>query len=282
MIWSRKKKERYIRVSNNKRLIASLLGIDRKRIYYSKKMDIKDGIVKEEINKAHFTHPAYGHKRLAMHLGYGKNKILRIMKKFGIKPPRRKIKSRWTTVSTNNHNYTNLIREVVAQRPAQVFVSDLTYLKYQNRQYYLATVEDIFTREIVSAGVSDKHDSTLAFLIIEKAINKDKPDIFHSDQGSEFIAQAVTNFLTENNIKVSVSDKGSPWQNGYKESFFDKFKVEIGDLNRFESLGELIEEIYSYIYYHNNLRIHTKLKMPPTAFKQKFLDQDSVSQKTGT
>jgi transposase InsO family protein len=245
-------------------------------------MEEKDEKVKNEINDAHLIHPAYGHKRLSMHLGYGKNRILRVMKRFGIKPPRRKIKGKWITVSTNNHNYTNLIKDMVPARPSQIFVSDLTYMKYQNKQYYLATVEDIFTREIVSVGVSDKHDSALAFSVIEKAVSKAKPEFFHSDQGTEFMAQIVTSFLEENKIKVSVSDKGSPWQNGYKESFFDKFKVEIGDIDRFEALGELIEEIYSYIHYHNNLRIHTKLKMPPALFKQKFLDTDFVSEKTGT
>lgn len=268
--------------STNKKLIAEAPGINRKRIYYKSKLSIKDEGVKDEINEVHLIHPAYGHKRLSMHLNYGRNKILRIMKKFGIKPPRRKIKGKWITVSTDNHNYTNLIKDVVPEKPFQVFVSDLTYMKYQSKQYYLATVEDIFTREIMSAEVSDKHDSQLSFSTIKKAVDKNKPEFFHSDQGTEFMAQIVTNFLTGNNIKISVSDKGSPWQNGYKESFFDKFKVEIGDTERFETLGELVEEIYSYIYYYNNLRIHTKLKMPPAIFKQKFLDEDSVSHKMGT
>lgn len=282
MIWRRKKKEKYILASNNKKLIANALGLNRKRIYYKSRLEEKDKLIKAEINKVHNIHPAYGHKRLAIELGYGKNRILRIMNKFGVKPPRRKAQGHWITISTDNHNYTNLIKDIIPFKPTQIFVSDLTYLKYQGKQYYLASVEDIFTREIMSANVSNKHDSQLAFSTIQNAINKNKPEVFHSDQGTEFMAQIVTNFLTDNNVKISVSDKGSPWQNGYKESFFDKFKTEIGDMERFETLGELVEEIYSYIYYYNNLRIHTKLKMPPVIFKQKFLDKDSVSRKTGT
>ena len=243
-------------------------------------MDQKDEMVKDQIIKTHQIHPAYGHKRLALHLGYGKNRVLRVMNKYGIKPPRRRVKKHWITVSTNNHSYTNLIKELIPTRPNHIFVSDLTYIKFQNKHYYLATVEDIFTREIVSAEMSDKHDSTLAFSVIQKAVDKNKPDIFHSDQGTEFMAQVVTDFLIENDIRISVSDKASPWQNGYKESFFGRFKDENGDLNRFNSLGELVEEIYSYIYYYNNLRIHTALKMPPVKFKQNL--SDSVSQKTGT
>lgn len=204
------------------------------------------------------------------------------MHKFNLKPPRRRVRKHWITVSTSNHNYTNLVRDLIATQPGQIFVSDLTYLKFQGRQFYLATVEDIFTREILSAEMSDKHDSTLAFSVIHKAVNKGKPKIFHCDQGVEFMAQVVTDFLTENNIQISVSDKASPWQNGYKESFFGRFKEENGDLNRFDSLGELLEEIYSYIYYYNHLRIHTALKMSPIKFKQRFTDADFVSQKTGT
>lgn len=282
MIWSWKKKEKYIQISSNKKLIASLLRVNRKIIYHKHKMEIKDFLIKKEIENTHLIHTAYGHKRLALELGYGKNRILRIMKKFGIKPPRRKVKGKWITVSTNNHSYTNLIKGIVPSYPSQIYASDLTYLNYRGKDFYLGTIEDIFTREIVSVGMSDKHDSALAFRVISEATIKSKPEIFHSDQGTEFMAQLVTNFLESRGIKISVSDKGSPWQNGYKESFFGKFKDENGDLNRFDSLGELIEEIYSYIYYYNNLRIHTALKMPPVKFKQKFEDAEVVSLKMGT
>ena len=96
------------------------------------------------------------------------------------------------------------------------------------------------------------------------------------------MAEIVTSYVEKQGIKISVSDKGSPWQNGYKESFFGRFKDENGDLNRFNSLGELVEEIYSYIYYYNNLRIHTSLKMPPVQFKQQFQALEGLSRKWGT
>jgi transposase InsO family protein len=240
-------------------------------------MEIKDLSVKSQIDEAHLIHPAYGHKRLALALGYGHNKILRIMHKYGIKPPRRKVKRKWIKSDLDDHHYTNLIRDITPVKPSQIFVTDLTYLKYQSKQFYLATVEDIFTREIISFDLSDKHDSILALSAIHKAVDKHKPDVFHSDQGTEFMAQTVTSYLEQHNVKVSVSDKGSPWQNGYKESFFGRFKDEFGDLNRFNTLGELVEEIYSYIHYYNNLRIHTSIKMSPVQFKQQYLNRETVS-----
>lgn len=283
-IWNWKKKEKYLGLTENKLLLATLLGINRKRIYYRGIKEAQDLATKEAIVDAHKTHPAYGHKRLALELKANKKKILRVMHKYGIKPPRRKRRSHWITESVNSHHYTNLIKDIVPVRPDQIWVSDLTYLKYQGKFIYLASVEDIFTREIVSARLSDKHDSSLALAVIQAAVGTtgSHPEFFHSDQGSEFMAQVVTSFLESQRVKVSVSDKGSPWQNGYKESFFGRFKDENGDLNRFETLGELVEEIYSYVYYYNHLRIHTKLKMSPVQFKQQFLDADKLSRKRGT
>lgn len=245
-------------------------------------MERKDQQVRTAIERLHLVHPAYGHKRVALALGIGKNKARRIMSKYGLKPPRRKGKKFFLTKSVSFHHYTNLIRGLTPAKPGQIFVSDLTYLPFQGKNIYLATVEDIFTREILSAEISNQHDSHLALLVIKKALGKTSPQIFHCDQGSEFMAETVTSFLEQRGIKISVSDKASPWQNGYKESFFGRFKEENGDLSRFEALGELVEEIYSYVNYYNNLRIHTKLRMPPARFKQKFLDADNVSQKTGT
>lgn len=279
-------------LTTNKKLLSQSLGIDRKIIYYHHLLDEKDLQVKQKISQLHVVHPAYGHKRLAIALGYSSKRVLRVMHKFGIKPPRRRTKGHYLTKSSSNHSYTNLIKGLVPSIPNQILASDLTYLDYQGKFVYLATIVDTFTREIIGAEISQRHDSHLALTTIKSVIgnikiktqnnNQDRlsKPIFHSDQGSEFMAQTVTNFLEKNNIRVSVSDKASPWQNPYQESLFDKFKNEIGDINRFETLGELVAEIYSYIHYYNHLRIHTYLKMPPVLFKQKYLE--TVSEIKGT
>lgn len=254
--------------------MARLLGINRKRIYYQGVREALDLQVKTEIENTHKTHPAYGHKRLALELNANKKKVLRVMHKYGIKPPRRKGRKIWLTEAVSDHHYTNLIKNIEPFKPKQIWVSDLTYLEYRGKFFYLETVEDIFTREIIGMAMSDQHDSALALAAIQMAIQNmvQPPEFFHFDQGRENLAQTVTSYLEDHSIKVSVSDKGSPWQNGYKESFFGRFKDEFGDINRFESLGELIEEVYSAIYYYNHLRIHTALKMPPVKFKQQCLN----------
>ena len=105
----REKKERYLINANNKTLAASLLGISRKCIYHKGIKEDKDLSCKHEIENLHLTHPAYGHKRVALALKWDKNKAIRIMNKYGIKPPRRKRRKLYLTRSVDNNHYTNLI-----------------------------------------------------------------------------------------------------------------------------------------------------------------------------
>ncbi len=264
------KKIELVKAGGIKSVRAQALGINRKNIYRISKQQAKDEALKEAINKVHLKHPAYGHRRLALELGLNPKRILRVMRIFGIKPPRRK-SHYYTTRSTKEpHKYTNLIKDLIVTKSNQVWCSDLSYIKFMGKFWYLATIEDIFTRQVVAAQMGKHHNSELVFQTIRQAIisTEKAPGIFHSDQETEFMAKVCTDYLEGFEAKISVSDKASPWQNGYKESFFGKFKDEAGDLNRFETVGELIEAVYQQIHYYNYDRIHTKLKMPPAVYAQ--------------
>lgn len=95
------------------------------------------------------------------------------------------------------------------------------------------------------------------------------------------MAQRCTDYLEQRGVQISVSDVASPWQNGYCESFFGRFKDEFGDPNRFESVGALIEAVYRHIHYYNHHRIHTALKMPPAAYAA-LTFSDTCLHKLGT
>ena len=126
---------------------------------------------------------------------------------------------------------------------------------------------DLWNREIVGLSVLTNHSVQLVFNAFLFAIhNHSRPEIFHSDNGSEYDAESFVQMLAELNIKISRSKPGCPWENGYQESFYDKFKIDLGDPNRFKSLGELIYQIYHQIYFYNHTRIHTALKMSPIQF----------------
>ena len=229
----------------------------------------KDQALIEQITQAHRDHPAYGQYKMALHLGVNHKRTERVMKLYGIRAPRRR-KKYFCTVSAYHYNYTNLIAEISKEQfvPHLIWVCDVSYFKFKGQFWYLATIEDLATRQILSSQVGKHHDADLILSAIRQAIQVTghAPIYFPSDQGTEFMAKAVTDYLKFQGVNVSVSAKASPWQNGYQESFFGHFKDEFGDINRFNTPGELIEEIYYQIHYYNFERIHRSLKMSPVKY----------------
>ena len=140
----------------------------------------------------------------------------------------------------------------------------------------MATILDAFTREVVAWNIASRHNKELITTTLFDAINKRErpPNIFHSDQGSEYRSEELANILRSKNIKASMSKKSSPWQNGKQESFYQKFKFELEDFSSYSSQGELIEAIAIQIYYYNHKRIHSALKMPPNVFNQRFSQEN--------
>lgn len=253
--------------------MARELGVSRSSLYYRHKRPEIDLEVKNQIESVMTDNPAYGHKRIALELKLNKKRILRVMKKFGLKPYRRKARSLVKKDDLNKPaaEFSNLIENLVIDRPNQVWCTDFTYIKYQNKFIYLATIIDLFTREVVGVDVSRFHNRFLVIgALLDALENFSPPQIVHSDQGSEYDSRDFVDLVLERGVKFSMSRKGSPWENSYQESFYGKFKSEFGDFNRFPDLGELIEEIYHQIHYYNNQRIHTSLKMTPIQFRNNY------------
>ncbi len=264
-----------IRKAVNKTQLAKSLGISRSSLYYQPQREKIDEEVKHQIESVLAGHPAYGHKRIALHLKLNKKRILRVMNKYGIKPYRRKVKRQIKKKDQGREKaeYVNLLKTVKVEKPNQVWATDFTYIKFQGRFIYLATVIDVFTREIVGVNIARFHNRFLVVGAMEDALKtRPPPEIIHSDQGSEYDSEDFTQFVKMIEVQISMSEKGSPWQNGFQESFYGHLKEEAGDLNRFETLGEFIEELYQMIYYYNYQRIHTSLKMTPVQFKLQFLE----------
>ena len=126
---------------------------------------------------------------------------------------------------------------------------------------------DVYTRDIVGVSVATSHGTVLVTQALCAALlDHPRPLIFHSDNGSEYNARSFRDMLTNVGVVISRSKKGCPWENGYQESFYSQFKIELGDPNRFKTLGELVFMVYQTIYEYNHIRIHSALKMTPTEF----------------
>jgi len=257
-------------VAQKHKRLHEIFEISRSSLYYKSKKHIEDLKVKQKIEKVWNDHPSYGHKRLALELKINRKRISRVMKKFGLKPYRRHRKPFKRSNTSIYDTYQNLLQITLLTRINQIWVTDFTCLWYRNRFIYVATVIDVWNREVVGACVLTNHSGALVVqAVISALMNHRRPDIIHSDQGSEYTGKIYTDFCFSSGIQISMSEKGSPWQNGYQESFYDKFKIDLGDPNRFETLGELVFEIYRTIYVYNATRIHTALKMSPREFALK-------------
>ncbi|RLC37945.1 IS3 family transposase, partial [Candidatus Falkowbacteria bacterium] len=198
-------------------------------------------------------------------------RINRVMKIFGIKPYRRKTKKWRKNKNKSGSRFPNLLITNFPSYPNHIWASDFTHIEFQGKWVYLATIIDLFTRKIVGFSVLLNHSNQLVINALLNAVNKHPmAEIIHSDQGSEYISKDYVNLCYNLEIKQSMSNPGCPWENGYQESFYSQFKIDLGDPNRFENLGELIYNIYQTIYIYNNERIHSKLKMPPVLYGQQY------------
>jgi len=219
-------------------------------------------------------HKSYGHRRIALELGENKKRVRRVMKIYGIKPYKRKAGWRKRRDERRKEQpFQNEIKGRAATKPNLIWASDFTYLKFKNNYLYLATLMDLFTREIVGWSLSTRHTKDLvinAFMDAFRQTGK-RPQIVHSDQGVEYCSKEYQRLMALLGVKISMSKKSSPWENGYQESFFNNFKTDLGlEFERFNGIGELAEAIHQQINYYNQERIQTTLKMPPTKFKQLY------------
>ncbi len=253
--------------------LAKSLGVSRASLYYKPKKPTTDEAFKNKIITVMHEHPAYGHRRVAWALGVNKKATIRVMHNNGLKPT---VRRGWRPTKPEDLNkpetrVINVLKVLCPIRIHIIWAGDFTYIWFGDRFWYVATVIDIYTREIVGWHIANHHTTTLIMDAFNDAVRRTKtaPRYFHSDQGSEYVSGAYESLLAEHGTAPSHSRKSSPWQNGFQESFYSQFKLELGNPNRFNHVGELIEAIHQQIAYYNHRRIHSALKMPPIVFKEK-------------
>lgn len=254
-----------------KQELAKQLGISRASLYYVSKQLPKDWELKRKIEEVLAQHPAYGYRRAAIALQINKKRIQRVMRLFGMRAYRRRGRKYRKIKRKTSRAYPNLLKETIPLHPNHIWAADFTYLPYQEKFFYLATVMDCFTREIVGWALMNNHSVPLILQALFVALNShSRPRIFHSDNGREYGSKAFISVLEELTIQISRSAPGCPWQNGYQESFYSQFKMDLGDTNRFKTLGELAYAVYRTVWEYNHSRIHSSLKMPPLLFAERY------------
>jgi transposase InsO family protein len=258
------------RLGKGKVALAAKLGVSVSSLYYKKKLPHKDRSLKIRIEEAWRYHPSYGHRRLAIHLGTNKKRIQRVMKIFDLHPYRRRGRKPRKSGKISATGYANLVEGIIPRYEGHIWAADFTYLAHNGKFLYVATVIDLYTRKIIGWAAMRNHSAPLVLQALFMALSAHpRPAIFHSDNGSEYASKIFVRVLTETGVTISRIVPGCPWENGYQESFYAQFKIDLGDPNRCTSLGELVYEIAQTIWSYNHTRIHTALKMPPVIFAER-------------
>lgn len=261
-------------LKTTKTALAKKLGVSRSSLYYKPKKPPLDVVDKNKIIAIMEEHPAYGARRIAWALGVNRKKTKRLMRLYGLKP---KICRGFRLVKLDDlgrpeTKVENILQVICPVRANVVWAGDFTYFWFIDRFWYVATVIDVYTREIVGWHISNHHTTSLIIDAFQDAARRTgaAPTYFHSDQGSEYVSGAYESLLASYGTTPSHSRKGCPWQNGVQESFYSNFKLELGNARRFDHVGELIEAVYYQIRYYNNKRIHSAHRMPPSVFREQF------------
>lgn len=252
--------------------------------YYASPVTLseRDKQAVNELHRAHFEHPFYGTRRLALHLGWNRKKARRIRTLAGVVIPGASKKRRRKSGAAEISAPPNILQRYAALRnqsrpqdgqdySAMVnsggWVQDFTHLPFGGEEHYLAVVLDLRTRQIVGWRLGLRHSSELTLAAVLDALSKyNAPAILHSDQGSEYLSYKHQELCDRMEIQLSCSAKASPWQNGFMERWFGNFKREIGTLTQYRDVAQLHEAVALHIYYYNHERIHSALKMSPAAY----------------
>jgi transposase InsO family protein len=253
--------------------IAKRLRVDRNGLYRVSKQVQRDAALRNQILKVRRTHRHYGYRRLAIELDISENRIQRVCQLYDLQAPQAAKQVKYRKLKGSRPAPRNVLLEdgIVAERPSHVWACDFTYLWVMGRWYYVATVIDLYTREIVGWNIGVRHDCQLILRALYDALSRTVvPGVLHFDRGSEYLSESHLDLCASLEITPSASHKGSPWQNGHQERFYGTFKLELGNMADIQSEGELFERIALTLNYYNTKRIHTKLKTNPRQHGQNY------------
>lgn len=217
------------------------------------------GVIDEEFMR----HPFLGSRKLRDYLGrlgcrINRKRVQRLMRKMGLVSLAPKPN---TSLANKKHKvYPYLLRNVLINQPGQVWCTDITYIRLKGGFMYLVAIMDWHSRKVLSWELSNTMDASFCVSALERAIRlHGKPEIFNSDQGSQFTSDVFTSVLHENEIKISMDGKGRWMDNVFIERLWRSVKYEDIYLHDYASADELRQGLSRYFQYYNYERTHQSL-----------------------
>ena len=266
-------------LSNKKKMIESelkilsvvkqseLLSLSRSSIYYEPVVNEHKLAIKDEIKNIFEEIPIYGSIKVYHQLkenGYSVclNTVVAYRQELGLRAiiaVRDPLSLTQANIQHPKHSYK--LRGVDINRANQVWSTDITYVKIAGGMVYLAAVIDWFSKAILSWRISNTMDTDLVMSVLNEALLKyGKPEIFNTDQGSQYTSYIHTQTLKDNGIIISMDGKGRATDNIAIERFWRSAKVERIYLNQYNTIKELKEDVTDYMEFYNYRRFHETLE----------------------
>lgn len=241
-----------------------LLGISRSGLYYQPVPECPEDIrLKHRIDEEYTRHPFYGGRRITTWLREDQGEMVnlkrvrRLMKEMGLEAIYQK-----PNLSRPNRMhaiYPYLLKGVVANRPNQVWATDITYIRLAAGFLYLVAILDWFSRYVVSWEVSVTMDAGFCVGALETALRRGKPEILNSDQGSQFTSQEFTGLLLGQGVRISMDGRGRAFDNIFVERLWRTVKYEEVYLHDYEDVPTAVNGLRNYFQFYNEERRHQSL-----------------------
>jgi len=240
-----------------------LLGISRSTVYYQPRVNQEDLVLMRLIDEIYTEHPFYGARRIRQLLQergrhIGRHRVRRLMRIMGLEAAYPK--PNLSKPHPGHVIYPYLLRNIVIERPNQVWSADITYIRVNQGWVYLTAVMDWHSRYVLAWELSTTLDSGFCLAALNNALRQGTPEIFNTDQGRQFTAKDFTDVLKERTIRISMDGRGRALDNVFVERLWRSLKYEEVYLHEYSSVAEARQAIARYFEFYNRRRPHQSLE----------------------
>ena len=242
-----------------------LLDLARSTYYYQRRgVSAEDLKLMRLIDECHLQHPYYGSRRIRDWLDdrgqiVNRKRIQRLMRRMGLTAlyPKRNTSRR----NQAHRVYPYLLRNLAIDRPNQVWAADVTYIPMAKGFIYLVAIIDWYSRKVLSWRLSNTMDADFCVEALQDALScYGQPEIFNSDQGSQFTSEAFTTVLREHGVQISMDGKGRWVDNVFVERLWRSLKYEEVYLKAYNTVADTRRSIGRYMTFFNSERRHQSLE----------------------
>jgi putative transposase len=229
------------------------------------------------IDRQYLLTPYYGARKIAAWLKskdqiVNRKRVRRLMQIMGLKAIYRR--PRTSQPAVGNKIYPYLLNGLQITRPNQVWAADITYIPMSRGFLYLVVIMDWYSRHVLAWCLSNTLESDFCVEALREALRKGRPEIFNSDQGSQFTSEQFTGLLESHGVRVSMDGKGRYTDNLFIERLWRTVKYEEVYLKAYQDGREARAEIGKYFHFYNTERPHQALgyKTPAEVFSSNLLE----------